>query len=236
MKRFLFMSALCGQIVPTRLLTWGLPSPAPGIRSDFPSPLGGILPSLALSKNSGADMALSLRRKLGIGFTFVMMAASLLLFASGTIAKGKKDSNLEKAVEEIIREVNRFELYSNCGPMKFRIKYFDIEEKKIKLTQQSVQNSIESRLRSARLYDVNGASSLEVGIIVVNSAYSIEMEYSKYVYDKFSNTEGFAVTWQTGSTGTHGGNSSYILSSLAEHLDKFLVEYLRVNEKACEKR
>ena len=41
------------------------------------------------------------------------------------------------------------------------------------------------------------------------------------------------VTWQSGSTGTHGTDSSFILSNVSRHLDKFLAEYLRVNEEDC---
>ena len=42
-----------------------------------------------------------------------------------------------------------------------------------------------------------------------------------------------ATTWHSGSTGTHGRSSSYILGALSQHLDKFLVEYLRANENDC---
>lgn len=33
--------------------------------------------------------------------------------------------------------------------------------------------------------------------------------------------------------GTHVGDPGFILQSLSEKLDKFLVEYLRVNEEDC---
>ena len=36
-----------------------------------------------------------------------------------------------------------------------------------------------------------------------------------------------------GSTGTHGDNASYILSSASQHVDKFIDEYLRVSADAC---
>ena len=43
----------------------------------------------------------------------------------------------------------------------------------------------------------------------------------------------FAQTWRTGEIGTHGRDAGYILQGISEHLDKFIVEYLRVNEGAC---
>ena len=39
--------------------------------------------------------------------------------------------------------------------------------------------------------------------------------------------------WNTTSYGTHSGNAGFILQSVSEHLDRFVLEYLRVNEAAC---
>ena len=39
--------------------------------------------------------------------------------------------------------------------------------------------------------------------------------------------------WETGSYGTHGGDADYILQAVSERLDRFILEYLRVNETAC---
>ena len=38
------------------------------------------------------------------------------------------------------------------------------------------------------------------------------------------------------STGTHGGDDGFIVQSVSELLDTFLVEYLRVNDEACGSR
>ena len=42
-----------------------------------------------------------------------------------------------------------------------------------------------------------------------------------------------STTWRIGTYGTHGGDAGYILQALSEKLDKFILEYLRVNESAC---
>ena len=42
-----------------------------------------------------------------------------------------------------------------------------------------------------------------------------------------------ASTWHSGAVGTHGDDASYILSAVSRYMDRFLVEYLRVNEEAC---
>ena len=64
----------------------------------------------------------------------------------------------------------------------------------------------------------------------------VELEYNKWVFDPLSGEEAYAATWDTGGTGTHAGNSGFILSTVSGQPDKFLVEYLRVNEAACGKR
>ena len=61
----------------------------------------------------------------------------------------------------------------------------------------------------------------------------MRVSYLKVLYDSVSDLSWAAKTW-TGSTfGTHGGNAGHILQVLSEHLDEFILEYLRVNEEFC---
>ena len=59
------------------------------------------------------------------------------------------------------------------------------------------------------------------------------MEYRKQVRDLASGEVNVTTTWDTGATGTHGGDAAYIVSAVSEYLDRFLTQYLRVNEAAC---
>ena len=43
-----------------------------------------------------------------------------------------------------------------------------------------------------------------------------------------------ATTWHIGAAGTHSGDARFILQGLSEALDRFILEYLRVNEDACD--
>ena len=43
-----------------------------------------------------------------------------------------------------------------------------------------------------------------------------------------------ATTWDFGGAGTHGEDADFILQGLSEHLDGFILDYLRVNEDACD--
>ena len=107
---------------------------------------------------------------------------------------------------------------------------------KIGLTKGSIQAAVESRMRSARLYNPDGLHYLYVNVHVVGGAFSSRLKLKKYVLDYASDESYTAVTWENAVTGTHGRDSSYILSSISEQMDQFLVEFLRVNEEACAKR
>ena len=132
-------------------------------------------------------------------------------------------------------DVAKFQLYTACQPMSLAVEGLSDHAEDIGLSEQAVVNAAESRLRAARLYSPNpsGRAYLYVRITVASSAFSIEMSFKKQFFDGHSGISLNATTWDEGSTGTHGRDASYILGSLSEHMDEFLVEFLRVNEPAC---
>ncbi len=127
----------------------------------------------------------------------------------------------------------RFKLFNECKPMKLIVEGLHDDASKIGLTEVQLQAAAESRLRSARLYDAAETPYLYVQVNVVGPAYNISVEYNKVVFDLASGESSLAATWDRGSTGTHGREAGYILSSVSQHMDQFLVEYLRVNEEHC---
>ena len=76
------------------------------------------------------------------------------------------------------------------------------------------------------------APYLYVNVNVSGPAFSVSVGYHRNVSNAFGH-DGIAMTWNAGSTGTHGRDAGYIVSSLSQHLDSFLAAYLRVNEQAC---
>lgn len=135
---------------------------------------------------------------------------------------------------------DRFQLFNRCKPMVLSVGLSPAAAK-IGLTKKSVQAAVESRLRSARLYASEVTSKattvLSVRVDVAGRAFAIRLGYEKWLYDpRFAVQGGVATTWSLGTIGTHGEDSGYILSSIAELMDRFLVEFLRVNEEACEQR
>ena len=128
----------------------------------------------------------------------------------------------------------RFQLFAQCEPMDLFVWDLDTDAVALGITRDSVQTAVESRLRSARLYSAESFQLLGIEVNVIGGAFSILLQFYKLVSDQLSGDAALAATWQTGSFGTHGGDAGYIRSSVAEHMDEFLVEYLRVNEAACD--
>ena len=131
----------------------------------------------------------------------------------------------------------RFQLFNNCEPMDLMVSDFnDIEyAENIGLSKERVQFAVESRLRGARLFRSSpGVPLLLVSVNFAGEAFTTNISYYKSLLDPASGSRGVATTWEEGSVGTHGRTGAdFILSSLSGLLDKFLTEYLRVNESAC---
>jgi len=151
------------------------------------------------------------------------------------------------------------DLFKLCPPderMRLIVERRDEHATNANLAEAQIRNAAESRLRAAGLYDPDADPYLYVN---VNAGppktgsrhfpfFSIELAYYRLLLDRriLSIVEhqrpppldfarslyGLAATWRIGSAGQ--GDSSFILSSLSQDLDKFLVEYLRVRDsKAC---
>ena len=165
-----------------------------------------------------------------------------LMFALATGSQEKKPTTeFEKrmaAVAKIRRDRDQFELFNDCKRMWFSLALFPFDEKPLGLEWDAMYAMGEKRMRLARLYHddtlTKSPAELHVDVSVVGAAFGLNIEYRKSVVDKFGNGN-YAATWNNMIVGTHGGNKNYIMSSLSEQLDKFLTEYLRVNEKTCEK-
>ena len=151
------------------------------------------------------------------------------------LAASQADRALAQEVPESFQRFKRFQLFNDCKPFRLIVESLHSDATEIGLTEASIQAAVESRLRSARLYDSGtGGPFLYVSVNVApGGAYSRSLEYNKLVYDPASDVTGMATTWDSASTGAHGGDSGHILSVISASMDHFIVEYLRVNESAC---
>ena len=141
--------------------------------------------------------------------------------------------------QDTVSRRDRFELFNACRPMGLVIEDLSDHAATIGLTRVTLQAAAESRLRVARLYSNDytktNHSYLYVNVNVVRASWNIFVQYNKVLTDEFG-VSGASATWYIGSNGTHGGDAGYIVSSLSQHLDEFLADYLRVNEAACKAR
>lgn len=131
-----------------------------------------------------------------------------------------------------------FELSNLCRPIDLVVEDIDDDAAAIDLTMDQIQTLAESRLRAARLYDAEEGPYLYVRIGVMvhqgGGAYSVALAFKKLVHDPVSDRSGVATTWERGSYGI-SQNGGFILQALSGHVDRFILEYLRVNEDACER-
>ena len=132
-----------------------------------------------------------------------------------------------------VSDYDRFRLWNDCRPMDLLVEDPGDEATAIDLTREAIVIAVRSRLRAARLYREAAWSYLYFNVNVVSSVIHIWVEYNKEVVDRATMLENTATTWGVGSTGTHSRNPNFILSSVSQHTDKFIDEYLRVNADAC---
>lgn len=145
----------------------------------------------------------------------------------------------------------KFRLFNNCQPIELLIDVSigkdEDKDDRVNLTETELRNFIESRLRSARIpieLSESGKSTKRVDLLyarvnTVGIGVSMELEFYKVLDDPLSSTYGRATTWETGTLGHFGISDSVeekkalILSGFQGHLDEFVTEYLRANQKYC---
>ena len=118
--------------------------------------------------------------------------------------------------------------------MRLVVEKMSPDASNIGLTEKAIQNYAEGRLRGTGLFRPEWPDYLYLRTTVVGVAFSIDVQFKKPLVDPYVDAgKHFAVTWHKATTGTHSNDSGYIISSIRESVDEFLVEYLRVNDKAC---
>ena len=153
------------------------------------------------------------------------MKRAILLFALISAPAGAQtwsDSGLETANYKYVAVV---------------IEGLDADERRLGLTKDRIRNRVELRLRSAGLTPGTDSrenrTALYVNVNATKTAYIISVEYQRPVDFTTGNQQyrSLAGTWQSSSVGTHVRSGAVIMNTLDQHLDKFLNEYLKANQK-----
>ena len=152
-----------------------------------------------------------------------LIGVSIVLLLGGFSSSQEQELTVEE----------RFSLFNNCMPMDVVVEGLSDDAVELGLTENSLISAVESRLRSARLYDKDASNYLYLNVSVVSPAFSIRLAYEKRLFDPVSGEFWMVETWVISGTGTHSESSTFIRSSVSEYMDEFLVDYLRINEDHC---
>ena len=138
-------------------------------------------------------------------------------------------------LEGQVTDLDRFQLFTACAPVAVVVDVQDDGGVLAELTESSVRPVVSSRLRSTRIYAEDMVVPLlSVEVLVVASAFHIESRLLKSVYDPVSGQTNGAFLWRWSVTGLHGGKPDNVRARVADLMDIFLDEYLRVNTEACD--
>lgn len=162
----------------------------------------------------------------------------LLCVLSVTGQKTDEQVMREFEVEEKRFKAERktFRLLHNCDKVAFLIFFSDDSNMK-GLSKDRLKIVVESRLRGARLFrEIFPAVNpmLSVSVFANERWYGVDLEFQKLLFDPHSEITQPIKTWETRTTEKNNGNAEDVVGTLSRLLDEFIVEYLRVNEKACE--
>ena len=129
---------------------------------------------------------------------------------------------------------DRFNLYTQCGKMDFNSTLSSLAEE-LGLTSASIDEVAVELLESANVYgDETSRAFASVNVTGSESgAYFTLLRFWKLVDDgTYTKTLGWAPTWTTVRLRTTP-TSQTVLSDVADLVQYFVEEYLRVNDEAC---
>ena len=145
-----------------------------------------------------------------------------------------------------VEDTADFQLLDSCYPMGVRISVDldDDDPKDYGVSSNRVRTVVESRLRAARLYADTDSwftrvlhdNLLAVRVWFVGAAVLIQVEFWKKLADPVSRLRALVPAWTDERLGVHGGDGSYVMQHLSELIDRFILEYLRVNDEDCQHR
>ena len=109
---------------------------------------------------------------------------------------------------------------------------------KIGLTKEAIKVTVRSRLRAGRIYGDPALATTVLVVLVIGDpvVFGIEADYFKLLKDEMTGVTQMARTWWRSAVGSHAKDSNAVLSAVSQYTDKFIDEYLRVNEEACDRR
>ena len=134
-----------------------------------------------------------------------------------------------------VSDGDRFNLYASCAQMHPSLgrrasAWWD----EVGLTENAVFRAVNSRLRAARLYNERSLSPmLGINVFVIpDHRFRVTVSLAKVLLDEDSGIRLPRQTWERWRE-SEVTTTTEILGAVAELMDLFIDEYLRVNADAC---
>lgn len=151
--------------------------------------------------------------------------------------KSRLDVEVARIDELPLGDVQR-RLYAQCAPI---VPVVGVggepgEAGRGGLTEEALMNVVESRLRAARLHAADTGviyQGLHTIITLNDGIFRSDFTLFRTVDDLNYGVPGVARMWATGHLGSYS-SATAIIESVSLSMDKFLAEYLRANEVACD--
>ena len=165
----------------------------------------------------------------------VRMSVSVRASAAALVVTFATTGSPATLPESVLGDVRARMLYANCGNMSVVVERLSANAGKVGLRESAIQNALEARIRSAKLYASNdgGPQYIYANVMVVGNAFNVQLELNRWIMDAGFGLSGTVAVWSKAITGMHGQDPQYILGALSQLVDAFIVEYLRANESAC---
>ena len=161
-----------------------------------------------------------------------LAAIGLALAFHALPASGQDEIELYQLFPLLSDQLEAYEWWADCAPIGLSINLEQSENSPAIISESTVRNAVESRLRAARLMDVRSLTYLSIDIRTVGNGFSIVGQLNKPMFDLASEFSFNASAFAYIITGVYS-ESDYLLNALAELMDDFLNNYLRINEPAC---
>ena len=116
----------------------------------------------------------------------------------------------------------------------FKILVERINENSLGITREHIEDITYMALFANGIKPVkNNDNFLYINITTTSMAFQISLEFQRTVFylvnrKKYRNFT--SATWVRGTTGTHGQKKMYITDALRELIDKFSIDYIKVNK------
>ena len=181
--------------------------------------------------------------------TAVLVAATVLtvhataqeLNLGCSISQSMTDEELAERNIDLLERCG-FELFNECRPVDLLVRVQDVmdlfnEAPEIGRMEERIRTMAESRLRAARIYAESSARSggLTVEVAQATGRYLVTVGLHRYVFEPVSGKWSFVLAWKATDARFCFplSTSDSAIQNVSDGIDKFISEYLRVNESAC---